>query len=130
MTAYIDEELSHGTLLGPFDNKTLQLHIFPFMTSEMQDSELKQTIVDLSCPNGQSVNAGVSKDVYFGSKFILNYSLVDILQRLIQWGPGSMLFKIDITPVFCQLKVDSVDIDLFNFQSVPFGYRHGSSLRK
>ena len=111
----------------------LDLHVSPFMTREKQDSHLRRTIVDLSWPKGQSVNSGVSKDVYLGTKFLLNYPS-DITQRLIQLGPGSMLFKIDISRALRQLKVDPGDIDLLGLQqnsyfidqSVPFGYRHGS----
>ena len=132
---YIKEELSHGAMLGPFHQKPLQLHVFPFMTREKADSDLRRTIVDLSWPIGQSVNSGIAKDMYLGAKFLLNYPSVDnIIDRLIQLGPGSMLFKIDISRAFRQLKVDPGDIDLLGLkqtsyfidQLVPFGYRHGS----
>ena len=92
---YIKEELSHGAMLGPFDHKPVHLHLSPFMTREKQDSHLRRTIVDLSWPKGQSINSGVSKDVYLGTKFLWNYPSVDnSIQSLIQLGPGSMLFKI------------------------------------
>ena len=132
---YIREELSHGAMLDPFDQKPLHLHVSPFMTREKADSHLRRTIVDLSWPKGQSVNSGISKDMYLGTKFLLNHPSVDnIIDRLIQLGPGSMLFKIDISRAFHQLKVDTGDIDLLGLkhtsyfidQSVPFGYRHGS----
>ena len=114
----IKEELSHGAMLGP-----------------MLDSDLRRTIADLSWPKGHAVNAGVPKDVYLGTKFVLNYPSIDnIVHRLIQLGPGSMLFKIDISRAFRQLKVNPGDIDLLGLkqdsyfidQSVPFRYRHGS----
>ena len=109
---YIREELSHGAMLGPFDQKLLHLHVSPFMTREKADSHLRRTIVDLSWPKGQSVNSGISKDRYLGTKFLLNYPSVDnIIDRLIQLGPGSMLLKIDISRAFRQLKVDPGDID-------------------
>ena len=115
---YIREELSHGAMLGPFDHKPLHLHVSPFMTREKADSHLRQTIVDHSCPNGQSVNSGISKDRYLGTKFLLNYPSVDnIIDRLIQLGPGSMLFKIDISRAFRQLKVDPGDTDLLAFKT-------------
>ena len=53
---YIEEELLHNCMLGPFDNKPVALHVSPFMTREKQDSQLRRTIVDLSLPKGQSVN--------------------------------------------------------------------------
>ena len=132
---YINEALSHGAMLSPLDQKPIHPHISPFMTREKQDSDVRQTIVHLSWPKGHSVNAGVSKDIYLGSKFMLNFpSVGDIVESLIQLGPGSMLFKIDISQAFRQLKVDPGDIDLlclkwdycFIDKSVSFGYRHGS----
>ena len=45
---YIQEELKHGAMLGPFDQKPIPLHISPFMTREKPDSEVRHTIVDLS----------------------------------------------------------------------------------
>ena len=134
---YIKEELSPGAMLGPFDQKPIQLHISSFMTREKQDSDLRRTIVDLNWPKGHSVNAGVSRDVYLTTKFVLNYPSVDnIVQRPIQLAPGSMLFKIDISRSFRQLKGDPGGIDLLGLkqdsyfidQSAPFGYRYGSIL--
>ena len=132
---YIREELKHGTILGPFKHKPIPLHISPFMTRDKPDSATRQTIVDLSWPKGQSVNAGIQKDKYLGSDFILNYpSVDDIVKRLIELGTGSLLCKVDISRAFRQLKVDPGDINLLGLkldsyyidQSVPFGYRHGS----
>ena len=47
---YIQEGLKHGAMLGPFAQKPIPLHISPFMTREKPDSEVRRTIVDLSCP--------------------------------------------------------------------------------
>ena len=132
---YIQEELKHGAMLGPFDQKPIPLHISPFMTREKPDSEVRRTIVDLSWLKNLSVNAGVVKDKYLGSSFILNYpSVDDIVKKVPQLGPGSLLYKVDISRAFRQLKVDPGDLDLLGLkhqsyfidQSVPFGYRHGS----
>ena len=35
---YIQEELYHGAMLGPFEQKSIPLHISPFMTREKSDS--------------------------------------------------------------------------------------------
>ena len=105
------------------------------MTRDKPGSDTRRTIVDLSWPKGKSVNAGVQRDNYLGSHFILNYpSVDDIVKRLIELGPGSLLCKVDISRDFRQLKVDPGDINLLGLkldsyyidQSVPFGYRHGS----
>ena len=82
---YIQKELKHGAMLGPFDQKTIPLHISPFMTREKPDSEVRHTIVDLNCPKNFSVNAGVMEDKYLGSSFVLNYPSVDdiLLRKLL-----------------------------------------------
>ena len=122
-------------MLGPFDQKPIPLHISPFMIREKPDSEVRRTILDLSWPKNFSVNAGVIKDIYLGSSFVLNYpSVDDIVKKIVELGPGSLLYKVDISRAFRQLKVDPGDLDLLGFkhksyfidQSVPFGYRHGS----
>ena len=132
---YIQEELKHGAMLGPFDHKPIPLHVSPLMTRDKPDSDTRRTIVDLSWPKGQSVNSGVQKNKYLDTEFILNYpSVDDIVKRLIEMGPGSLLCKVDISRAFRQLKVDPRDINLLGLklnsyyidQSVPFGYRHGS----
>ena len=105
------------------------------MTREKPDSEVRRTIVDLSWPKKFSVNAGVVKDKYLGSSFLLNYpSVDDIVKKVLELGPGSLLYKVDISRAFRQLNVDPGDLDLLGLkhqsyfidQSVPFGYRHGS----
>ena len=49
--------------------------------------------------------------------WVVNYPLVDdIVNRLIELGPGSMLFKIDICQAYRQLKIDSRDIDLLGLK--------------
>ena len=130
---YISEELKHGAMLGPFVSKPIDLHISPFMTKP--ESKVRRTIFDLSWPESYSVNDGVLRDEYLGSKFLLHYpSVDDIVHKLNELGPGCLMFKVDISRAFRQLKVDPGDIDLLGLkqdayfidQSVPFGYRHGS----
>ena len=76
-----------------------------------------------------------SKKLHLNSKFPLTYPSVDqIVNKIFQLGPGSLIYKIDIGRAFRQLKVDPGDIDLLGLkmgdyyidQSVPFGFRHGS----
>ena len=114
---YIQEELKHGAMFGPFDQKPITLHIYPFMTREKPDSEVRHTILDLSWPKKFSVNAGVVKDKYLGSSFVLNYlSVDDIVKKVLELGPGSLLYKLDISRAFRQLKVDPGDLDLLGLK--------------
>ena len=54
--AYINEELSHGAIYGPYYELPFPVHISPLMTGEKQNSAVRRTIVDLSWPKGASVN--------------------------------------------------------------------------
>ena len=135
---YIVEELQHKAILGPFDSKPIQLHTSPLMVRDKQDSDSKRTIMDLSWPEGHSVNFGVSKDVYLGTQFLLKYPSIDrITSSLRSLGPAAMIYKIDISRAFRQVKVDPADIDLLGFKFknknflyllVTFGYRNGSQI--
>ena len=137
---YIAEELHHQAILRPFDKKPIHLHTSPLMVRDKQDSDSKRTIMDLSWPEGHSVNFGVAKDVYLGTEFILKYPSIDsITSSLKKLGPAAMIYKIDISRAFRQIKVDPGDIDLLGFKvdnhyfldlSVAFGYRNWSQIFK
>ena len=134
--AYVQEQLSHKAIIGPFEELPGSFHISPLMTRDKQDSDKKRTIMDLSWPKGHSVNNGVSKEKYLGTQYTLHYPSVDnITAALRRIGPGAKLFKVDISRAFRHLRVDPADIDLLGLQvqgrhfidvSTPFGYRNGS----
>ena len=70
--AYIEEELQYGVLLGPFkENPIDQGHCSHFMTCSKPNSDRRRVIVDLSWPQGESVNAGIDKFSYLNSPFAL-----------------------------------------------------------
>ena len=76
--AYITEELSHGAILGPFEHNPIENgHTSPFMTRHKPNSERQRVIVDLSWPQGVSVNTGFDKMLYLESEFYLTFSTVD-----------------------------------------------------
>ena len=58
---YIEEEMAHGAIIGPFDSPPFDLHTSPFMSREKPGSNKRRIIVDLSWPKGASVNSGVLK---------------------------------------------------------------------
>ena len=133
---YIQEELAHRAIIGPFQNLPPSFHISPLMTRDKQDSDKKRTIMDLSWPKGASVNDEVNKGIYLGTSYTLHYPSVDnITDTLRRLGPGAKPFKIDISRAFRHLRVDPADIDLLGLQvdqrhfldvSTPFEYRNGS----
>ena len=133
---YIQEELHHGAIMGPFKTPPIPLHISPFMTRPKSDSNTRRTIIDLSWPKGHSVNDGVGKQSYLGTDFLLKYPSVDsIIRTLNKLGPACSIFKIDISCAFRHIRIDPGDLDLLGLQhldqyyldlSLPFGYRLGS----
>ena len=104
---YIAEELKHGAMYGPFDEKPFPCHTSPFLTRHKPNSDNRRVIVDLSWAAGQSVNDGVAKDRYLNTYLDLNYPSVDhIVDKLKQLGDSALLFKIDISRAFRHLRID------------------------
>ena len=125
-------------LLGPFKEPPLQnLHVSPFMTREKPNAPHCRVIIDLSFPKGLSVNAGISRDRYLGTPFLLKLPTIDTITNQIKaLGKGCMLYKVDISRAFRHVKIEPKDYDLLGLRHLdwyldtclPFGYRHGSSL--
>ena len=136
--AYIEEELHYGALLGPFEENPIEGgHCSPFMTRSKPNSDRRRVIVDLSWPQGASVNAGIDKFSYLSSAFALTFPTVDdITAELKRLGRGALLYKVDVSRAFRHVKVDPGDYDLLGLywdahyvdSCVPFGTRHGSQI--
>ena len=110
---YIQEELQHQAILGPFNKLPFELHFSPLLTRTKQNSSKHRTIMDLSWPEEASVNASVKKNIYLDTYFKLYYPSIDnITAALRNLGPGAMIYMIDISRAFRHLKIDPRDIDL------------------
>ena len=97
--AYLDEEGQYKAILGPFKAKPIKnLHISPMMTMEKPNATHRRVLIDLSFPQGQSVNAGIPRDQYLGTPFILKLPTVDTITEQIKvLGRGCKLYKVDIS---------------------------------
>ena len=137
--AYLKEEIQFGAILGPFLTDPIPAcHKSPFMTREKPNSIHRCVIVDLSWPKGFSVNSGVSKDSYLGTDFVLSLPTIDHITSCVKAsGPGTHLYKIDISRAFRHVKIDPGDLDLLGLSwgdatyvdtCLPFGSRHGSQI--
>ena len=134
--AYLDKEIQHGAIMGPFDvNPIPNCHISPFMTREKPNAPNRRVIIDLSWPKNASVNAGVDKNSYLGSEFSLTFPTIDdITKELVKIGSGCHIYKIRISRAFRHLKIDPGDYDLLGLcwdaafldTCLPFGSRHGN----
>ena len=136
--AYLHEEISHGAIVGPFHSCPLDnLHISPMMTREKPNAAHRRVNIDLSFPQGLSVNAGVEKDIYLNTPFTLKLPTIDnITGQVKALGRGCKLYKVDISRAFRHIKLDPSDYDLLGLRHdayyvdtcLPFGYRNGSAL--
>ena len=129
---YINEELQYGAIYGPFKDLPFPVHVSPLMTRPKQNSDKRRTIMDLSWPKGASVNNAIHKFRYLNTYFSLSYPSIDnIVDKVKALGPGSLLFKVDISRAFRHLRIDPGDIDLLGILhqdlfldgSLPFGFR-------
>ena len=135
---YLQEEISYKAILGPFEEPPLEhIHIYPFMTRDKPNSKNRRVIIDLSFPQGKSVNAGSVKDSYLNTPFVLKLPTIDhITNRVKLLGRGCMIYKIDIKRAFRHVKLDPKENDLLGLRQdhwfldtcQPFGFRHGSAL--
>ena len=136
--AYLEEEIKHNAVLGPFDQPPIEnLHISPIMTREKPNSAHRWVIIDLSFNHGTSVNSGVTKDKYLGTPFILKLPTIDtVIDQIKALGKGCMLYKVDISRAFRHVKLDPIDYDLLGLRHdrhfldtcLLFGYRNGSAI--
>ena len=136
VSAYLQEEIKHKAILGPFQQVPVKnLHISPMMTREKSKAQHCRVIVDLSFSQGQSVNAGILKDQYLSTPFILKLPTVDtITDQVKSLGRGCKLYKVDISRAFRHIKLDPKKYDLLGLRHngyyvdtcLPFGYCNGS----
>ena len=104
--------------MGPYDvNPIANSHISPFMTREKPNAPNRRVRIDLSWPKNASVNAGVDKNCYLGSEFLLTFPAIDdIIRELVQIGSGCHIYKIDVSRAFRHLKIDPGDYDLLELR--------------
>ena len=90
---YIAKECSEGCILGPFDPNLLpEVQISRFGVIPKRNSSSWRLVLDLSSPEGWSVNDGIDPDLCS-----LSYvSIEDAARAIVESGPGSKLAKIDI----------------------------------
>ena len=108
---YLDKELSHLAMLGPFRQPTFpQYHTSPIMSRPKKDSSHRRIIVDLSWPPGASVNDGIPKDTYLGDPVFFRLPTVDSMaDRLRRLGRGAYMYKSDLARGYRELRVDPRD---------------------
>ena len=110
MQRYIEKELSHNTLLGPFLTSPFPqvTGISPMSTRPKKEVGKRRVIVDLSWPpGGNSVNKWIPKETYMGVRVELKYPTIDRLcKRAARIGPKALGWKKDMERAFRQVPLD------------------------
>ena len=116
--ACLDKEGHYKAILGPFKDMPIEnMHISPMMTREKPNPPHRRVIIDLSFPQGKSVNAGIPKDQYLGTPFILKLPTVDTISDQIKvLDRGCKLYKVDISHAFRHVKLDPKEYDLLGLR--------------
>ena len=107
---YIDKEMNLGAMLGPLDQPPSDhFHCSPLLTRP-KDKIDRRIILNLSYPQGKSVNDFVDKESFDGSKFALKLPTIDdIVSEIENLGNEALLAKIDVARAFRNLRVDPAD---------------------
>ena len=132
VTAYIKEEVQANRmhLVGPV-NETLakSIHCSPFgVIPKKNKPDRWRLILDLSSPDGQSVNDGIAKDL----ASLAYISVDDVVAVIRKAGKGALLGKMDIKQAYRNVPVSAVDRQYLGMQwegqvfidgVLPFGLR-------
>ena len=111
---YLSTELERGVVLGPFQREEFpNVHVnrFGVIPKSYQPGKWR-LIVDLSHPEGRSINDGISS-----SHCSLQYVRVDdVVEQLLQLGPGALMAKLDVKSAYRIVPVHPDDRALLGMQ--------------
>ena len=126
---YLAKECSEGRVFGPLDQSQFPfVHTSPFGVIPKGSSGKWRLIVDMSAPEGASINDGIS-----ASASSLSYvSVVDAVRSITALGQGALLAKIDIKSAYRNVPIHPDDRWLMGMTwegalyidtTLPFGLR-------
>ena len=127
---FIRTELEHKAIMGPWYRTN------PLMMRPKRDSQDRRVILNLSYPEGASVNAQIPSQSLLDATFKLRLPTPkQIADRILTLGPGCHLFKIDLSRAYRQLRLDPRDWPFLGISwaggryvdaAIPFRLRHGA----
>ena len=115
---YLQQEISQRAVMGPLAKIPFKkpVGVSPLNSVPKKDSTKRRVILDLSFPQGTSVNDGIRADYYLGEFSKLVFPSIDNLVRIILNKKGVvLLFKHDLSRAYRQLFVDFKDIHLLGY---------------
>ena len=135
---YVEEELAHGAMEGPFDTPPFVPWFItsPLMTREKTDSDSRRIIVDLSFPDG-GVNKFILPHVFNGAPAAHNLPTIEsAVATIAEMCPGQItLAVVDLSRAYRQFPVCPLDWPLLGIvaeghflfdRRLPFGARMSS----
>ena len=135
ISMYIQEEVLAGRIVGPLApcvHNWIHCSLIG-LVPKGRGTGWWRMIVDLSCPEGTSINDGISSDLCS-----LKHSLVeDALQFIRGLGQHILLIKVDLKSAYRMVPIHSADRHLFGIrwngmvyvdQALPFGLRSAPKL--
>ena len=131
---YLANELKECRIAGPFKKGSIpDAHVSRFGVSPKKSAGKWRLIVDLSHPQGSSINDAIPKELCS-----LTYITVDTaIKYILTLGPGTLLAKLDIKNAFCFLPIHPADRHLLALHwnnnlyidtCLPFGLRSAPKL--
>ena len=117
MTRILNKEIATKSAIGPFEASPFIDARFSALNSvPKKDSSDRRLILDLSLPEKLAINDGIDKDRYLTCDEKLKLPSVDALaERVAHIGKGALMFKVDLTRGYRQIKVDPGDIHLLGY---------------
>ena len=112
---FLEKEVRLGAMLGPLKAPPFRewFQTSPLMSVEKKDSDRRRVIIDLSFPEGSSVNDGVLKNHFQGSPLTYKLPTInDMASVVAALGPGAYLWKADLARAYRQLRSDPLDYPL------------------
>ena len=137
VSEYLQTEKQFKAIAGPFDELPFdKLHTSPMMTWAKPDGS-RRLIVDLSWPQGASVNSSIPDDVCDNVDCKLKYPTLDtIVEAISRIGKNALIYKVDLKRAYRNLRSDPRDFSVLGLSwqgrqyvdiSVPFGLKTGAS---
>ena len=132
---YLHSEVTTSRVAGPFCEAAIsEIHTSRFGVIPKNHQQDKwRLIVDLSHPKHHSINDGVPSSLCS----IQYITIDDAVQKIIDWGPGTQMAKIDIKSAFRLIPVHPADRHLLGMKwkeytfidtCLPFGLRSAPKL--
>ena len=135
---FLDKECRLKAMIGPFKQAPFLGwdRVNPLMSRPKRDSVERRVILDLSYPEGQSVNSSIPGNKLDHAEFKMRLpNPWDLAKGIMAVGRGAHLYKVDLSRAYRQLRTCPLDWPLLTVRwdgetyvdtAVPFGLRHGA----